>query len=531
MDNERFDLPHPDDPDWFDAFNPDPQPETEDVKVYPTPSQEEMDAQLESILAEDWLQTPEADLSQTRVMNFYQQDAFDLPAEDATQAIPVVKDEELTRIIPEIEDADMTRVIPDTPEEDATQVIPSLEEDSQQEDSTEKKRLRKMKVIPQKSRPRIKKGYGLLGIPHIISTAIWAAIIIAIGVSLGRILWVCCADVMAFGRPEVQTSITIEKDDDITAVSQKLADAGLIAYPELFKMFAEITGKDTRISAGTFNLGSHLDYNAMINAMASHGSARVEVTVLFPEGINCAQAFRILERNGVCTIAELEEYAANGELKDYWFLEGVHRGDKYCLEGYLAPDTYNFYTNDDPRRVLEKFLDEFDDRFTDIMKENLTVMQGRYEKMLSKNGYNSQYIAEHPLTLHQVLTVASIVDRETASDSESYDIASVFYNRLTDPDYPNLGSDATVYYAIGDYFREKDTLTEADLAYDSPYNTRLAEGLPPGPICNPSVYSLYAALDPNDTNYRFFIYDRENYYHLFSKNLKEHEKKAAELGY
>ena len=542
MENERFDLPQSDDTDWFDGLLKDPNPETEigpdEIAVYSAGLTDPADIELEKILAEHRQQQAE-EMGYTQPVDIYtQEDLFQ------TRAVDICQDEDLTQTravdiyaqeAAPAYDSDATCVIPDATEADATQTIPNMDETRQiviEEEApplSEKKKGKKL--LPRKSRPGIKKGYGLLGIPHIISTAIWAVIILAIGVSLGRILWVCCADVMAFGRPAVQASVTIEKDDDIDAVAQKLAQEGLIAYPELFKMFAEITGKDERISAGTFNLGSHLDYNAMINAMGSYGSARVEVEVLFPEGVNCAQVFRILEKNGVCTIEEMEEYAANGELKDYWFLEGVQRGDKYCLEGYLAPDTYKFYTNDNPKRVLEKFLDEFDNRFTDIMKEDLVEMQERYSKMLSKKGYSSQYIQEHPLTLHQVLTVASIVDRETASDSESYDLASIFYNRLTNPDYPTLGSDATVYYAIGDYFREKDALTEADLNFDSPYNTRVSEGLPPGPICNPSVYSLYAALDPNDTNYYFFIYDRENYYHLFSKTYKEHVKKAEELGY
>ena len=517
MEKERFDLQGSDEQDWFNDLLVDPAPGQEigpdEVAVYSAGLTDPADLELERILAEhrdpDMEMTQAVDISSITESEFF--------ADDTTQVIPAV---------------DATQVIPAT---DTTQVIPDMGETRQvsipQEETPSEEKKTKNKLSPWKGRPRIKKGYGLLGIPHIISTAIWAVIVLAIGVAMGRILWVCCADVMAFGRPQVQASITIEKDEDITSVSQKLADAGLIAYPNLFKMFAELTGKDQRISAGTFELGSHLDYNAMINAMGVHGAARKEVEVLLPEGTNCAQIFHILERKGVCTVAELEEYAANGELDDYWFLEGVKRGDKYCLEGYLAPDTYMFYTNDNPRRVLKKFLDEFDDRFTDIMKEDFTEMQDRYAKMLAKNGYSAQYIEENPLTLHQVLTIASIVDRETASDSESYDIASIFYNRMTNPDYPTLGSDATVYYAIGDYFREKDSLTQADLDFDSPYNTRKSEGLPPGPICNPSVYSLYAALDPNDTKYYFFIYDRENYFHHFSKTLKEHEKKAQELGY
>ena len=188
------------------------------------------------------------------------------------------------------------------------------------------------------------------------------------------------------------------------------------------------------------------------------------------------------------------------------------------------------YTNDDPRNVLEKFLDAFDARFTDIMKDDLATMQERYASMLAKGGFSSEYIAANPLTLHQVLTVASIVQRETSGEEESFDIAAVFYNRLTNPNILTMGSDATVYYAVGDFLREKTELTEADLNSDSPYNTRKAQGIPPGPICNPGAYALYAALDPNVNNYHYFIYDLENDKHLFSVTHDEHLRKAEELG-
>ena len=385
-------------------------------------------------------------------------------------------------------------------------------------------------AVPQrKERPKAKKGYGLLGIPHLLATVVWLALILAVGLSLGRVLWVCCADLMAFGKEPQKVSITITETDTIETISEKLGKANLIRYPGLFRLFAEITGKDENISVGTFTLDSQLDYNAMINAMVYYGATREVVDVMFPEGVNCAQLFKILEDNNVCTVAELEEYAANGELEDYWFLEGVKRGDKYCLEGYLAPDTYEFYTNDEPRRVLEKLLNEFDDRFTDKMKEDLTSMQQAFAEKLTANGVDPAYIAANPLSLHQVVTLASIVQRETSSDAECYEIASVFYNRLTNPNHLYLGSDATVYYAIGDYFGEIDELTEAQLNTVSPYNTRTNMGVPPGPICNMGVHSLYAALEPNETNYYYFVYDTKNYEHIFSSTYDEHMRHVAEL--
>ena len=390
------------------------------------------------------------------------------------------------------------------------------------------RRLKK-KPVEQKGRPEKKDGTGLWGIPHFLATGIWLILIVAIGISLGRVLWVCCADVMAFGKDNQKVTITITADDTIDTISKKLGQANLVRYPNLFKFFAKVTNKDDDIGVGTFTLNSQLDYNAMINAMYNSGAKIGIVDIMFPEGSNCAQMFKLLEEKGVCTVAELEAYAANGELREYWFLEGVPRGDRYCLEGYLAPDTYEFYTNDEPRRVLEKFLNEFDDRFTDKMKGDFETLQKNFADKLRSKGFSAAYIQQNTLTLHQVVTLASIIQKEAASDSECYDIASTFYNRLSNASILSLGADATVYYAIGDYFGETEELTVQDLNTDSPYNTRKNKGIPPGAICNMGVHALYAALEPNETNYHYFVYDKSKSAHRFAVTESEHNKNVAEL--
>ena len=487
------------------------------------------EVELESILAEDWDSVP--DLPESEPIPELGEEPAAIEEEIAAEEVSAPEEESVPEEVIEAEVP--TEEKQEAPLMDApTQVIPAVEEVAIQEEATSEEAEEEEYVIQhvKKGRPKMKKGSGLLGIPHIISTIIWLAITAMIGISLGRVLWVCCADVMSFGKPQVTAYITVTEEDNIESVSKKLADASLIRYPGLFQKFAEITEKSDRIQVGTYELGSHLDYNAMINNMVYTSVAREEIEITFPEGYNTAQTFRLLEKEGVCSVADLEDWALNGELDEYWFLEGLERTDKYWLEGYLAPDTYRFYTNDEPRNVIEKFLDAFDARFTDIMREDLAEMQENYATMLAKGGFSSEYIEANPLTLHQVLTIASIVERETASDAESYDIASVFYNRVTDIDIGTLGSDATVYYALGDYFRELGELTAKDLESDSPYNTRKAWGIPPGPICNPGAYSLYAALDPNDTNYCYFIYDSANNKHLFSVTYSEHLQKAEELG-
>ena len=360
-----------------------------------------------------------------------------------------------------------------------------------------------------KARPKKKSGYGLWGIPHLLSTAVWLVLIVAIGVSLGRTLWLCCADLMAFGKEAKTATITITEDDTIETISQALAENGLIRYPGLFQTFAELTGKAENISEGAFTLSSHLDYNAMINGMSAYASARKEVDIMFPEGYTCAQIFQLLEDNEVCTVEELEEYAANGELEEFWFLEGVERGDKYCLEGYLFPDTYTFYTNDEPGRVLEKFLYAFDSRFTDIMRERLQQIREQHAERLEDEGYDQDYIDEHEITIREIVIIASLIEKESAGGEESYDVSSVIYNRLEDSSYPPyLNIDAAVIYGLGGNVDpatgEVKPLTNADKEKDTPYNTYLHTGLTPGPISNPGQESLNAALTPNDTDYYYY---------------------------
>lgn len=380
-----------------------------------------------------------------------------------------------------------------------------------------------------KVRPKKKKGYGLFGLPHIVSTIIWLVITVTIGTSFGRLLWVCAADILAFGREDQEITITITEQDDLDSITEKLYKAGLIQYKELFKLYASLSNAEEKISAGNFNLNTLYDYHALVSGMNANSSYRETIEVMIPEGYNCAQIFALLEEKGVCSAAELEEYSANGELNPRWFLEGVKRGDKYCLEGYLFPDTYEFYTNDTPARVLGKMLDGFGNRLDEAKYREMVVkLNDRLSSLMASHGYNQSYINQNLMDLKKIVTLASIVEKETSGTAESYTIASVFYNRLTyQAAFPYLNSDATVYYAIGGKDGE---LTAEDLKIDSPYNTYKYAGLTPGPISNPSLASIYAVLDPDDSTYYYFIYDETAGKHRFSSTLEEHRQWISILG-
>ena len=379
---------------------------------------------------------------------------------------------------------------------------------------------------PRKGRPKRKKGYGLFGLPHLAATVVWLAIIVMIGTSLGRMLWVCAADVLAFGRESKQVTVTITSKDTIDDIAQKLHEAELIRYPEVFKLYAKIAVDEGDILPGTFQLDTIYDYHALVVQMGPKSSTReVVYDLLIPEGLNCRQIFELLEQNNVCTVEELEEYAASGEFSEFWFLEGVERGDKYCLEGFLFPDTYDFYEHSTPREALGKMLLGFEAR---VDKEQtltaLDALNQRLSTMMRSKGCSEEFIAEHQLGLRELLTVASLIEEETASSSESPMIASVIFNRLTeDQVYERyLNIDAAIIYATGD-------ANNIDTSIDHPYNTYLNAGLTPGPISNPGLESIYAALEFEDSPYYYYVLNPETGVHQFSKTLQEHEQWVEEF--
>ena len=364
-----------------------------------------------------------------------------------------------------------------------------------------------------KGRPKRRKGEFLFGIPQIAVTCVWLAIILVTGLTLGRMLWVCAADVLAFGREDKMVTITVYESDTMDDIIEKLHNAELIRYPGLFKLYAGLAVDEGEIKPGIWDLNTMYDYHALVNMMSPSSTRTVVENVLIPEGFTCRQIFDLLEENRVCTAKDLAEYAANGELKDYWFLENVERGYEYCLEGFLFPDTYDFYKNASPRDVLEKLLDNFEFRFNEEMRAQIETLNAN--------------VTSGSFGIHEVVIVASMIEKESAGNEESPRIASVIYNRLFNwggtPAYLNI--DASIVYALDG----KTDLTAEDLRVESPYNTYTHTGLTPGAISNPGLASLKAALNPAETNYYYYVLNPAEGEHKFSTTLDEHNAFIASL--
>ena len=378
--------------------------------------------------------------------------------------------------------------------------------DSQAKESEAEHRERPVR----KGRPKRKKGEGLLGIPNILVTFVWLALILAIGVTAGRMLWVCASDVLAFGREDQVVTITIYESDTMDDIIEKLYSNGLIRYRSLFQLYASISDAEEDIQPGIYDLNTRYDYHALVNSM-SPSSSRSVVELTIPEGYTCQQIFALLEENRVCTAVDIGAYAVDGELDDYWFLENVERGSEYCLEGFLFPDTYQFYQNSTPREALEKMLDNFEVRFNEEMRAQIETLNAN----VTGGGY----------TVREVVVVASLIEREAAAPSEAAAIAGLIYNRLfrwgDTPAYLNI--DAALVYAQGG---DNQTI---DTTLDSPYNTYTHVGLTPTPIANPGLSSLEAALNPETHDYYYYVLNPSTGMHQFSTTYEEHEAYRAQF--
>ena len=336
--------------------------------------------------------------------------------------------------------------------------------------------------------------YGRVGVAGGI---LYALFVISVSIVLACAAWLFASDVLALNKEPKSAIVTIDEyepgeedpvysviDDeevpiqvDIDQVAAALKDAGMIEYKWLFKLFSQFAHAETKIDPGTYDVSTELDYRALVTAL-QFGSGNQEITrVTFPEGYSMEQIFALLEENHIAHSAELYDAAANYDF-DYDFLEDVPLGDAGRLEGFLFPDTYDFYQGEDAAVAINRFLRNMDDKLTDDI---LSAASSR------------------GLSVHDLITVASLIEKEAGSDEERGLMASVIYNRLN-AGMP-LQLDSTLNYIKG---TSTFALTTEDTEIDDPYNTYLYEGLPPGPICNPGLASIQAAAEPESTDYWYW---------------------------
>lgn len=293
--------------------------------------------------------------------------------------------------------------------------------------------------------------------------------------------------VPAFGGKK--TLVNIPAGTTSTQISQILQENKVIANSHFFSIIVRLLNYDTKLQAGVYEFTSPTFFS--VADMLLHGKVKT-YKITIPEGMPTWEIANLLAGKKVLHGKDFLKVVGNPEYfyEKYAWLQG-----KDTLEGYLFPDTYYFLHQENPIGVVDKFLKNFE-------RTVIPLYENRYK--------------ENTLSLHELIVIASIIEKEAMVSSERPIIAGVFYNRLGIG--MRLMADPTVNYALGNFYMK---LNKEALVYNSPYNTYMYPGLPPGPICSPGLNSVKAALYPAEVDYLYFVAKQDGT-HIFSRTYREH---------
>ena len=286
-----------------------------------------------------------------------------------------------------------------------------------------------------------------------------------------------------------EKSVIISPGQDLRALSKQLAVEGIIAHPTKFKLFARIKGYDKKLKTGEYLLSGKMSPAAILQAIVDGKVRLYRLTI--PEGYNLKQISKVVADSGLESESEFLKMATDAVFLEQ---EGI---DGKTFEGYLYPDTYFFPKGVGAKKIIRTMVHRF-----------WSVYTAEWQERTEDVGFS----------VHEMVTLASIIEKETGISLERPVVSSVFHNRIKMG--MRLESDPTVIYGIEAF---DGNITHKHLLTHTPYNTYTQKGLPPGPIANPGKPSIQAALYPADTLYVFFV-SKGDGTHQFSTSITEHEQ-------
>lgn len=298
-----------------------------------------------------------------------------------------------------------------------------------------------------------------------------------------------------------EVSVTIPEGSGTKAIAQVLKENGIIGSEFGFTSYVKKEAAATSLKPGTYTFGPGKVSNGdIVDSLLKGNASENTINVTIPEGLTVLQTAELFTEKGMCSTEEFLNYAATLAIPFDYIPQGA---DYNQLEGFLYPETYNMIKTWGAREIVDTLLNQFDRIWTDEMQAKADSMG---------------------MTVKEILTVASLVEREARIDEERALIAGVIYNRIDAGML--LQIDATVQYALGE---QKERLLYKDLEIDSPYNTYKYPGLPPGPIASPGLASIKAALYPEESNYFYYQTTIEgDGSHYFCETLEEHNAYKAQ---
>ena len=351
----------------------------------------------------------------------------------------------------------------------------------------------------------------------IIKALVYIIAIITVSIALAAFAISCANDVFAFVKEEKTVEVVIPDYVTSEELSEILGEAGAINYPWLFRLYCTLKNVDTssayKFVGGTYTIATNMNYDTLMLSFVETLTLTT-VRITFPEGSTVDEIIALFEANG-CSNREdfLECMQTYDFAAEYEFLKDIDMtGRYYLLEGYLYPDTYDFYSGRKPEYYLCRLLDQFAKVFR----------QSKFFEAAEESEY----------TIDQLLTIASIIEKEAYQLNDFDIVSSVIHNRLHAPEtFPYLECDSTVVYALSCIAGKRVTdISGEDLGLDDPYNSYLKEGLPPGPICSPSYNSIACAFDPAETDKVYYYFVSDQYGTMYyATTLKEHEDNIAAI--
>lgn len=337
-----------------------------------------------------------------------------------------------------------------------------------------------------------------------IQSLVYVAIVLLTSALLSIFIINTARDVFGLAKPDQEYAINVGSHTTLSKIAKSLDKAGIIEHSSTFKLYAGIRYDGYDVEAGEYILNSKMSYDELILTLISSGDDVETVTVSIPEGLNIVEVATLLQENKVCKAKDF--IAAAKESYGFEFEELIPENDLiFCrLEGFIFPNTHEFYVGEDPKSVVKRFLRDFQQK---VMTSQLT------ERM-----------KEMGMTLHETMVLASMIQEEASYLEDMYKVSSVFHNRLRDThDFTRLQSDVTYFYA---YETIAENMEIKNQAVMDAYNTYECEGLPVGCITNPGLEAIKAALYPDETSYYYFVTDVNGDFY-YASTLRGHQNNIA----
>ncbi|MCH5201820.1 MAG: endolytic transglycosylase MltG [Oscillospiraceae bacterium] len=358
---------------------------------------------------------------------------------------------------------------------------------------------------------------------------IWLTMIIMAGIILSGYILTGINDMLAISRPDSkEVTVKIGKDDSFDKIIDTLYVNGVIKEKKFFKFYANMKHAEDLLERGTFQLKTNMDYEEIINYLESPYNNEKSVSVQITEGMSVVEIAKKLEKAGVTADKQAFLDMCNSDEfdEDYDFIKALGKasdnGRYYKLEGYLYPDTYTFYENEDPSLTVSRMLSNFAAKNVNT----LSAAEG-YDKKVSVE----DRALDTGYTFDQIMTIASLIQAEAANTKDMYNVSSILHNRLNAgnaSEYAKLGLDSTVYYPYRNAKSVPSSL--GGRKFISTYNTYDIVGLPAGPVCNPSSEAIEAAINPNNTSYYYFCHDSSTGEAYYASSYDEHLYNLSLIG-